>query len=128
MRTVAPLALDDNVEIWGNDSGDNYPGTTTIGALLSYFSNKGFVRIIAGSATVDPAPINPGEVAAVDITVTGAAIGMPALVVPPGTLEAGLYVIEARVTAADTVTAYVWNQTATAIDPASAIWNAYVIG
>jgi len=81
---------------------------------------------LTGTTTVDLASIAAGTCAAVNITVTGAAVGDGVVVGAPAAPEAGL-VWAGRVSVANTVTVRVCNVTGSAIDPASATWGCFVI-
>ena len=81
--------------------------------------------IISGSATFDAGSIDDGNEEAVEITVTGAVLGDYVLV-SHGVDVADLGIVGA-VTAADTVTAVVMNNTGGAIDLASATIRAVVL-
>lgn len=71
-----------------------------------------------GSATWDPASIAAGAEAATDITVTGVALGDIVLGASVGVDVTDL-VLDAQVTAANTVTAVLANNTGGAVDLAS---------
>lgn len=76
--------------------------------------------------------INIGSIAAdsfltVTVTVTGVKIGDAILMVPPDGLEADVMVGHPWVSATDTVKFIVENETAAAIDPASADWTFIVL-
>jgi hypothetical protein len=81
--------------------------------------------VIIGTATVDPGSILDGDETAGDVTVTGAAIG-DFVLVAPGVDPTDL-TITATVTAADTVTWVVANNTGGTLDLASSTWNFTVL-
>jgi hypothetical protein len=74
------------------------------------------------------ASIAAGGVGTLTVTVLGAraGVGMQVTVTPPSTLEAGLVLRLAAITADDTVTLALLNTTAGAIDPAAAVWTVAV--
>jgi hypothetical protein len=74
----------------------------------------------AVSVNFNPASVAAETVAAQSITVPGVLLGDIVVVVPPSTLNAGLGIAGALVTAADTVSVRFVNATAGAIDPAAA--------
>lgn len=82
-------------------------------------------EVLNGTATIDPASIAAGATATASITVTSAALGDYVIIAPPYSLQ-GL-VATAYVSAADTVTAVLYNPTAAAIDLASGSWKAKVL-
>ena len=69
---------------------------------------------LAGSATWDPGSIADGDEEATDITVTGAALGD--FVLASFSLDVADLVLTAQVTAANTVTAQLANNTGGAVD------------
>lgn len=84
------------------------------------------VALPTGTAVLDFGSIGAGLQATLTITVTGAATGDVVLLGAPAALEAGLSFC-GYVSAADTVTVVVANNTAGSIDPASATWRASVV-
>lgn len=74
------------------------------------------------AVTVDPASIAAGAIAEETVTVSGAVAGDLVLVSPPTTLNAGIGVVGAYVSAADTVKLRLLNSTGGAVDIASASW------
>lgn len=80
---------------------------------------------LEASATLDFPSIAAGSEAELTVAVAGAAVGSPVVLGPPSTIEAGLS-WGGYVSAADTVTIRVRNDTAAAIDPASASWSVRV--
>jgi len=80
---------------------------------------------LQASATLDFPSIAAGAEAELTVAVTGAAAGAAVFVGAPAAIEAGLS-WGAYVSAADTVTIRVRNDTAAAIDPASATWTVRV--
>lgn len=80
-------------------------------------------RVTAGTISLDPPSIAATSRAAVTGTVTGVAVGDRILLEPPAALNDDLIFHGARVTAADTITVYLYNPTAGAIDDAALTWN-----
>lgn len=80
---------------------------------------------LRASATLDFGSISAGAEAELTVTVTGAVAGDVVSVGPPAAVEAGLSWC-AFVSAADTVTLRVRNDTGSAIDPAAAAWSVRV--
>lgn len=95
---------------------------------LSGFDEKGFRKVAAlvGSATLDFGSIAAGLSADLTITVTGAEVGDCVVPSAPAALNAGLTVF-AFVSAANTVTVRLVNNTAGAVDAASATFNVVVL-
>ncbi len=77
------------------------------------------------AATLNFGSIAAGASAALTMTVTGATISTPVALGPPANLEAGLIAFGV-VTATNTVEVRLMNTTASAIDPASNTWRAFV--
>jgi hypothetical protein len=80
---------------------------------------------LRGTATLDFPSIATNACAELTMTVTGAAVGDLVWLGPPAALDVGLLSM-GFVSAANTVKVRVCNQTAAAIDPVSATWNAMV--
>lgn len=83
------------------------------------------ISFLTGTATWDPGSIADQAFEAVDVTVTGAALGDVAFA--GFSLDVQDLVISATVTAADTVTVVLSNQTSGAVDLASGTVRVYVI-
>ena len=81
-------------------------------------------KLLTATATIDPASINDGDSATATMTVTGAALGDIAIVAPPYSLQ-GLQ-MTAYVSAANTVTIVLFNNTGGAVDLPSGTWKAMV--
>lgn len=94
---------------------------------VSTGSSNNFARVLTATATLDFPSISAGAVAVLTITVTGAIAGDFVTLAPPAALAAGL-MFAGFVSAANTVTVRLHNTTGGAIDPASAVWGALVIG
>lgn len=100
-------------------------GTVT-GAVVSSSVNIGsggaLTYVSKSTVSVDLASIAAGATAEATVTVTGAAAGDAVIANPPATIAAGLGVVGAYVSAANTVKLRVHNSTAGAIDEAAANW------
>lgn len=86
----------------------------------------GLRQHLSATASLDFPSIAAGAAADLAITVTGAAVGDGVTLGPPVALEAGLVIAYWGVTAANTVTIRLRNETAAAIDPVAATWRAGV--
>lgn len=84
------------------------------------------VDLLSNTALLDFGSIGAGLQAVLTVVVTGAVAGDVVLLGPPAALEAGLSFC-GYVSAADTVTVVVANNTAGAIDPAEASWRVSVL-
>lgn len=73
------------------------------------------LRFLTGNASWDPGSVNSGAVASTTVTVTGAAIGNTAIASFTVALPAGVMML-AAVTAANTVTVTLLNQSGTAVN------------
>jgi hypothetical protein len=82
-------------------------------------------RIAAGSLAVNPPSIAANSRAGVDVPLSGVDVGDIVVLAPPAALADDLLFTGASVTAADTVTLYLYNPTGSAIDDAQRSW-AYV--
>lgn len=80
---------------------------------------------VSAAATLDFGSIAAGASASLTMTVTGAQFSMPVALGPPANLETGL-IASGVVTAANTVQVRLFNATASAIDPVSNTWRAFV--
>lgn len=84
-----------------------------------------FDVVASVTATVDPASLADGDGASIDVTVTGAKLG-DFVLVGPG-VDVSDVLVDARVTAADTVTIRVQNESGGTVDLASSTWNIMVL-
>ena len=116
-RSANPSVLADG-EVWYLDSTDKLH-------LRANGQTRTLIAGLQGSATLDFGSIAAGAVAILFITVAGAAAGDAVALGPPTGLTAGL-MATGLVNSADTVTVRLHNTTGSAIDPASATWNATV--
>lgn len=80
---------------------------------------------LSGTATLNFGSIGAGLAADLTISVPGAAVGDPVAISAPAALESGITVM-GFVSATDTVTVRAVNNTAGAVDPASAAYRAIV--
>jgi hypothetical protein len=97
-------------------------GEAAVGAL-QIGDNDMVYGIEFGTVAIDPASINATTRGATTFTLTGAATTDIIIVNPPATLNDDLIFAGAAVTAADTVTIYLYNPTAAGIDQASATFS-----
>lgn len=79
--------------------------------------------VMRANATVDPASISAASAANTAVTVTGIAAGDVVTPIPPATLEA--IAVQSAISSTNTVTLRLVNDSAGAIDPASATWTFY---
>lgn len=86
----------------------------------------GAVYIGSARASLNFASIAAGLQERLTITVTGALLGDEVTVAPEADIEAGLAIATAFVSAADTVTVIMANNTAGAIDPAACTYKVRV--
>jgi hypothetical protein len=85
-------------------------------------------RIERVTASVNPASIAATTKAGTAVTVAGVAVGDVVVATPPTDLEDDLIPAGARVTAANTVTVYLYNASGGAVDGAAKDWSLLVIG
>jgi hypothetical protein len=97
-------------------------GRALIGSLIVGPGATTIKNIWSGSVSLDPPSIATVARGLVTFTVTGAAVGDVAILNPPATLNDDLVFVGAAVTAADTVTVYIYNPTAGAIDDTAKTW------
>jgi len=97
-------------------------GEVAVGAL-QVGTNDTVYGIEFGTVSIDPANLNATTRGATTFTLTGAATTDIIIVNPPSTLNDDLIFAGAAVTAADTVTVYLYNPTAEAINQAAATFS-----
>ena len=97
-------------------------GEVAVGAL-QVGDNDTVYGIEFGTVAIDPASINATTRGATTFTLTGAATTDIIIVNPPSTLNDDLIFCGAAVTAADTVTVYLYNPTAGSINQAAATFS-----
>lgn len=99
----------------GFNAGQDFEQLLTNGGTILLL----FPRPIQATATVDWASIAAGSAVTNTFTLTGAAVGDPCVASLTTLTAAGNISISARVTAADTVSVTIRNDTGSAVDPAS---------
>lgn len=82
---------------------------------------------LVASASLNFPSIASNGAADLTVTVNGAVAGDGVILGPPATLEAGLMVAYAAVTAANTVTIRLRNVSGGAVDAAAATWKVIVV-
>lgn len=92
--------------------------TLDVDSVIVGASGTEITQIRVFTATIDPASVAAATSAEQTFTVTGLATGDKVLVSKP-TATAGIGIVNARVSAADTLALTFMNATAGAIDPAS---------
>jgi hypothetical protein len=97
-------------------------GEASVGAL-QIGTNDTVYGIEFGTVEIDPASLNATTRGATTFTLTGAATTDIIIVNPPADLNDDLIFAGAAVTAADTVTIYIYNPTAGSIDQAAATFS-----
>ena len=97
-------------------------GEVAVGAL-QVGDNDTVYGIEFGTVAIDPANLNATTRGATTFTLTGAATTDIIIVNPPSTLNDDLIFCGAAVTAADTVTVYLYNPTAGSINQAAATFS-----
>jgi hypothetical protein len=98
-------------------------GSTAQNAALG---SEGVKAILKGTATLDFPSVAAGAATSLTIAVAGAAVGDPVVVGTPAVLPAGAVPV-GYVSAAGVVTVRVENNSAAAIDLASATWHVAVV-
>lgn len=85
-------------------------------------------KSVVSTPAVDPPSINAGATGTVAVTVSGAAVSRQrkVVLVPPGTLEAGLVPLGSPITGTDQVTLALENRSGGVIDGASRTWTAHL--
>lgn len=97
-------------------------GEASVGAL-QIGTNDMVYGVDFGTVAIDPASIPATTRGATTFTLTGAQTTDIIIVNPPASLDDDLLFVGAAVTAADTVTIYLYNPTDGAIDQASATFS-----
>jgi hypothetical protein len=93
---------------------------------MANLSLQGQGAIITGTVALDPASVAAQTCTEHQVTISGAAVGDVVCLTPPASLEAGLCVSGARVSAANTVQIRLCNVTGGAVDGSSRTWS-YVL-
>lgn len=97
-------------------------GITALNASVIYSSFTDYRK--KGTVTINPTSVAANTVASQTFTLTGATAGDSLLLNPPAAgLTAGLLVLQAFVSAANTITVVFQNTTGSPIDEGSASWN-----
>lgn len=87
-----------------------------------YFHGQG--EIVTGTATIDPASIADGATLDIDVTVTGVTTSDILLSLqPPEDLLANLAQVGVWISAANTITTRLLNESGGALDQASKVWK-----
>lgn len=106
--------------ITGNTAGVHTGGVVSDSVNIGSGGALTFVKKVAVS--VNPASINTVTLAEETVTVTGAAAGDIVVVSPPAALDAGIAVVGAFVSAANTVKLRLYNSTGGSVDIAAGNW------
>ena len=85
-------------------------------------SGTQITSIVKGTVAVDPGSVADGATLDVDVTITGAAVGDAVIFHPPEDLAANLEMVGCWVSAANTVTVRLANNSGGAIDQAEKNW------
>lgn len=106
--------------VTGDTAGVHTGGVVSSSVNIGSGGALTFVKKVAVS--VNPASIATVTLAEETVTVTGAVAGDAVIVNPPTTLDAGIAVVGAFVSAADTVKLRLYNSTGGGVDIAAANW------
>lgn len=98
-------------------------GLALVGALRADKGANRIEGVQTGTVALDPPSIAATSRGTVTFTLTGAATGDAIIMLPPSDLEDDLLYVGAAVTAANTVTVYLYNPTAAALDGVSKTWG-----
>lgn len=98
-------------------------GTAIVGGLQVGRGGDVLKGIDGGTIAIDPGSIAATTRLGVTFALAGARSGDAVIMSPPATLNDDLIFEGSRVTADDTVTVYLYNPTAAAIDDVSGTWN-----
>lgn len=122
--TIGTLAVNDDFTVGGNSIGTGTLVQT--GSITSAAGLDGSTLTLTGTSFVwDPGSLNDGTQTASSVTVSGSAFG-DAVIVGAG-IDVQDILVSATVTAADTVTVVIQNETAGTIDLGTSTWYVYVI-
>lgn len=112
-----------DLSVLSDGVADNKTSITANTASITALS----ARLLSASASLDfPSIAATTGSATLTLTVAGAVVGDRVILAPPSTLPAGL-IPAGYVSAADTVSITLFNNTAGAIDPAAMTWGATVL-
>jgi hypothetical protein len=93
---------------------------------LSIGSGSTITKVLSSTAALDFGSIAANGIGELTVTVTGALTADTVIMAAPAALESG-FTFSAFVSAANTITVRMHNNTGGAVDPASATWRATVI-
>jgi hypothetical protein len=79
--------------------------------------------VVSGSVSINPPSIAATTRGAVNVTITGLSTSDIVVVAPPATLNDDLIFCGAAVTAANTLTVYLYNPTGSGIDDTAKTWT-----
>lgn len=104
-------------------AGDTFTGAVAAPSI-ALGGGTAITKVIRGTVTIDPASLAAATAATETVTITGAVVGDSIVINPPAAgLTAGLLMLQAYVSAANTVKVVLYNSTGAPIDEASASWN-----
>lgn len=107
---------------WINCTGTPFTQNTNL-RQLAVGVGTAIKQISMGTIAIDPGSIAATTKGKPTFTLTGAASGDRVIMEPPDGLHDDILFLGARVTAANTVTVYLYNPTGSAIDDGSLTWN-----
>ena len=95
---------------------------------LNIGSGNDISKILIGSVSVDPASLADAAEADTSVTITGAAVGAAVVMCPPAAgLTAGIDLVGAWVSAANTVKIRLRNSSGGVVDEAAANWSYLIV-
>lgn len=98
-------------------------GAVVTSGLTVGANGTSILEIATGTVAVDPGNIAATTKGSVNVTISGITTNDRILLQPPSTLNAGLLYVGADVTAANTVTIYLYNKTGGDINDTSSTWK-----
>src|SRR5262245_1317278 len=120
---IKAVGVGDAITIISSTRESVFAGQVSANANLRVGSSGTVIKnILTGTTNIDPASLLSAGSTTGTFTVTGAAVGDVIIMTAPNALETGLFMPQAVVTAADTVTWRIGNYSAGTIDGASRTW------
>lgn len=115
--------------VTGSYVGHQFNGPVTLNGSLSVGSGATTLsRILRGTVAVNPSSVSAGAVSVQSFVLTGAAVGDSVVLnPPPAGLRTGLLVMQAQISAANTLSVTFFNPTGGAIDEAAGNWNYLIV-
>lgn len=114
------LTVDSNTTLKGNLT---VSGLSTLNSINVGTGGSDIFKIASGTVSVDPGSISATTRGSVNVTLTGLSTSDRVVLNPPSGLNSGLLFCGCDVTAANTLTIYLYNTTGGAINDGALTWK-----